>query len=236
MKYHRSKKSWSGRAVQNVVRGLLAASAALAVCGSASAQHREHQKDEVTFKLVPVPQFVDCLRANPYEEPKARATVIRGKHNDTMILELDGVRPDLTLSVFTDERSFFGPNGLKDPGFHGFGLSWYQADVQTGKRSDEGHVRLQTVLLDENFGFDPDVNLAPTNTFHVGLWFDDPKDAQACSQTPIKPGPFNGEHTAGPLAFMTLPDANTNLGPLCTEPNTTTTPASCGEQTASLPQ
>jgi hypothetical protein len=31
--------------------------------------------------------------------------------------------------------------------------------------------------------------------------------------------PFNGEHQAGPLAFITRPDATTNLGPLCTDPD-----------------
>jgi hypothetical protein len=234
LKYNRTKKSWSGTTVEYVVRGLLVASAALAVSGIVSAQNKEDNKDEITFKLVPIQQFVNCLRANPYEEPKARATVIPGKQNDTLILDLDGVRPDLTLSVFSNERSFLGPDGTKDPGFHGFGLSWYQSDVQTGTHSDDGHVRLQTVLVNETFGFDPDVNLPPTNTFHLGLWFDDPQDAQACSTTPIKPGPFNGEHHAGPLAFMTVPDGTTKLGPLCTEPNTTTTPASCGQQSVAL--
>jgi hypothetical protein len=232
LKPNRKKKSWSGSAAQNVFRSLLAALVVLSVSGVTFAQSKEDkkkgQKDEITFKLVPVPQFVDCLRANPYEEPKARATVIRGTLNDTLILDLDGVRPDLTLSVFSNERSFFGPDGKKDPEFHGFGLSWYQSDVQTGKHSDDGHVRLQTVLLDDTFGFDPDVNLPPTNAFHIGLWFDSPQDAQGCSATPIKPGPFNDEHNAGPLAFMSVPDATTKQGPLCTESS------SCGSSVTSF--
>jgi hypothetical protein len=105
---------------------------------------------------------------------------------------------------------------------------------QSTRLMDESVCRLgflQTVLVNETFGFDSDVNLLPTDTFHLGLWFDDP---QACSTTPIKPGPFNGEHHAGPLVFMTVPDGTTKLGPLCTEPNTTTTPASCGQQSAAL--
>jgi hypothetical protein len=74
---------------------------------------------------------------------------------------------------------------------------------------------------------DPDVALPPTNTFHVGLWFDNPNDAVACHFDPTKTTPFNGEHQAGPLAMVSLPDAKTGLGPLCTDPNTSTTPASC---------
>ena len=34
---------------------------------------------------------------------------------------------------------------------------------------------------------------------------------------------------AGPNAVISLPDADTNLGPLCTSPNTKTDPATCNE-------
>jgi len=69
------------------------------------------------------------------------------------------------------------------------------------------------------------VNLAPLNTFHVGFWFNNPADAAPCGFTGSTP--FNGEHNAGPLAMISLPDANTNLGPLCINPNTSTNPVSC---------
>lgn len=213
--------------------GLLAL--ALAGSGITYAQENNAKKDTVTFNLAPVAQFVDCLRANPYEEPHARATVIRGKQNDTLILDLDGVKPNLTLSVFTTERTFFLTDGTKDPAFHGFGLSWYQSDVTTGKRSDDGHVQIKTVLMDDIFGFDPDVKLSPTHTFHLGLWFDDPADAQACSAKPLTPGPFNGEQSAGPLAFSSVPDAETGLGPLCTERNSSNPHAVCGQTPALAP-
>jgi hypothetical protein len=199
---------------------------------------QDKQPDTVSFKLAVVPQFADCLRANSYEEPRVRGTVIRGKQNDTLILDMDGIKPNLTLSVFSNERSFFGPDGLKDPEFHGFGLSWYQSDLSTGKRSDDGHVRLQTVLLDESFGFDPDVNLPPTNAFHIGLWFDDPQTAVSCGfvPNPNKPALFNGEHNSGPLAFETVPDVN-GVGPLCTHsnPGVNGQPGTCGDVTPPPP-
>jgi hypothetical protein len=47
---------------------------------AASAQNK---KDEISFDLVANPKFVDCLRKSSYEEPRARATVIRGKLNDS---------------------------------------------------------------------------------------------------------------------------------------------------------
>jgi hypothetical protein len=223
-----SKKFWRGRAAQRITRGLLVACAFLAASGIASAQD---SKDEISFNLLPNPAVVDCLRANAFEEPQARATIIRGKVNDTLILNLDGIKPGLRFDLFTVQNSFFQADGTKDPNFTGsFGLAWYQSDIQIGKRTDEGHVQIKTILLDDIFGFDPDVRLAPTNTFHLGFWFDNPEDAAAlstCHFDPTKPTPFNGEHKAGPFAMISVPDAKSGLGPLCTSPNNSTTPASC---------
>jgi hypothetical protein len=149
---------------------------------AASAQNK---KDEITFDLVPNPQFVDCLRKSSYEEPRARATVIRGKLNDTMILDLDGFKPGLAFDLFTVQRSPFLSDKTPDPNFKNvfkgsFGLAWYQSDIEIGKNTDDGHVRIKTILLDQIFGFDPDASLPPTNTFHVGFWFNNPQDAAAC--------------------------------------------------------
>jgi hypothetical protein len=183
--------------------------------------------DEVTFKLIPNPKFVDCLRRSPWEEPTAHATVIRGKLNDTMILDLDGIKPGLAFDLFTVERSTLLADGSPDPNAKGVGLAWYQSDIEIGKRTDDGRVRIKTILLDQIFGFDPDVALKPTNTFHVGFWFNNPEDAVACGFDPANPTPFNGEHKAGPLAMISVPDATTGLGPLCSDPNTSTSPATC---------
>ena len=54
------------------------------------------------------------------------------------------------------------------------------------------------------------------NTFNVGFWFNNPADAAACGFTGVTP--FNGEHQAGPLAMISRLNATTNLGPLCTDP------------------
>jgi len=117
-----------------------------------------------------------------------------------MILDLDGIKPGLPLALFTLQRTIIQADGELDPNRKSFGLSWYQSDISTGKHSDDGHVRIKTVLLDQIFGFDPDVALPLTNTFHLGLWFGNPNDAVACHFDPTKTTPFNGEHTAGPLA------------------------------------
>jgi len=118
----------------------------------------------------------------------------RGKQNDTLILDLDGIKPGVAFDLFTVQNSFFQANGTKDPNFTGsFGLAWYQSDIKIGKETDDGHVQIRTILLDDIFGFDPDVRLAPTNTFHLGFWFDNPQDAAAlpsCHFDPTKPTNF----------------------------------------------
>jgi hypothetical protein len=187
----------------------------------------QDKKDEINFDLVPNPSFVSCLRKDFYEEPRARATVIRGKLNDTLILDLDGFKPGLAFDLFTVQRSPFLSDKTPDPnfktGFKGsFGLAWYQSDIEISKRSDNGHVRIKTILLDQIFGFDPDVALTPTNTFHLGFWFNNPQDAAACgfpADDPTKFTPFNGEHKAGPFAMISAPDSTTQLGPLCSDPD-----------------
>jgi len=210
-------KYWNSLATGAMILGLSTAIGGLLSPATAAAQDK---KDEISFDLVPNPQFVNCLRRSSYEEPRARATVIRGKLNDTLILDLDGIKPGLAFDLFTVQRSSLLGENIPDPAFKGsFGLAWYQSDIEIGKYRDEGHVRIKTILLDQIFGFDPDAALPPTNTFHVGFWFNNPQDAVACGFNPAKPTPFNGEHKAGPLAMISVPDPSTKLGPLCTDPD-----------------
>jgi len=210
-----------------LIAGLSAQASIIGIVGTPVTAFAQDKVDEVSFKLVPNPKFVDCLRRSADEEPTARATVVRGKLNDTLILDIDGVKPGLAFDLFTVERSSLLADGSPNPNFKNFGLAWYQSDIQLGKNTDDGHVQIKTILLDQIFGFDPDVALKPTNTFHVGFWFNNPDDAAACGFDPKQFTPFNGEHKAGPLAMISLPDATTNLGPLCSDPNLSTSPASC---------
>src|ERR1700756_3370435 len=108
----------------------------------------QSEVDEVTFKLVPNPQIVNCLRSSPWKEPRATATVTRGKLNDTLVLDLDGIKPGLAFDLFTVQRSPFLADGSADPNFKNFGLAWYQSDVQVDKHNDDGHFRIKTILLD----------------------------------------------------------------------------------------
>ena len=205
--------------------GFVAASV-FAAFAAVAGQPGKGKEDDISFDLVPNPSFVDCLRANYSEEPHAHATVIRGKVNDTLLLDLYGFKPGLQFDLFTIQHSPFFDDGAKDPAFTGsFGMAWYQSDIEINKHG-ASRTQIRTILLDQIFGFDADVGLAPVNTFHVGFWFNNLNDAQGCSTTQLKATPFNGEHNAGPFAMISTTSRATTLGPLCTSP-TGTTPAKC---------
>ncbi len=198
------------------------------------------------FELHPNPAFLPCLSANGFA-PQATVTVKRGKLNDQLTLDVSGLKPNLAFDLFTVQRSSLKANGEVVPAadFPGFGLAWYQTDVQADSGGD-AHVVINTILLDQIFGFDadklttPDTTVAdpsatnttvlvPTHTFHVGFWFNNPADAASCGFNVATPTPFNGEQKAGPLAMISVPDAKTNLGPLCTQPSSESAGATCNE-------
>jgi hypothetical protein len=134
------------------------------------------------------------------------------------------VKPNLAFDLFTVQNNNLLSDGTLDPAFTNFGLAWYQSDIQAS-RLGTAKASIQTILLNQIFGFDPAVALPPTNTLHIGFWFNNPADAATCGFSSSTP--FNGEHNAGPLAMISVPDPTTGLGPLCLNPNTSTTPATC---------
>jgi|SRR5882672_1082073 len=183
----------------------------------------------VDFDLHVNPAFKNCLGP----DPKAHVHVIRQDLNDKLTITITGIKPDLDFDLFTIQRSQLDANGnviasfAMPPNAGSFGLAWYQSDLHA-EENGNGQVTIQTILLDQIFGFDADkinpqdatspARVPPTNTFHVGFWFNDPNDAQPCGFDPNKPTPFNGEHKAGPNAMISVPVLPQNLGPLCTSP------------------
>ena len=185
--------------------------------------------DIVHFKLSPNPKFLNCLAqypGDPDRQPVADVVVVRGEQRDSLRLNGRYLKPNLDFDMFTVQNSSLDATGAPDPSFVSFGLAWYQTDLEV---HDDGyaHVDIRTILLDQIFGFDPAAPLAPTSTLHLGFWFNDPNDAAACGFDPTTPTPFNGDHKAGPLAMITVPNASTSLGPLCTNVDDTVTPPRC---------
>jgi hypothetical protein len=207
---HLSARKWAGATTVALAIGLLAlAFGPLSQAGAAASSTTVG-----TFSLFPSTKFLPCLAA-PGKTPKATVKVIEGEPNDTLVLSTSGFKTGLQFDVFTVQRSNQQANGTPVAGFTNFGLAWYQSDLDANSS-----IVLKTILVNQIFGFDPDVSLAPTNTFHLGFWFANPADAAACGFTGITP--FNGDHTAGPLAFITRPSAVTTLGPLCLDPDLST--------------
>ena len=181
----------------------------LAVCSMAQVQ-------ETIFNLTPQQRFLPCFAQTGYT-PTAQVIVQRGTDNDVLILRAQHLKPNLAFDLFTIQNSNLLADGQLNPNFRNFGLAWYHSDLQADSNGNVD-ITIKTILLDQIFGFDPAVALAPTNTFHVGFWFNDPNAAAACGFNPNNPTPFNGQHKAGPNAMISLPDATTDLGPLCTAP------------------
>jgi hypothetical protein len=212
-----------------VVAGPATLNQSMAAQDGADAEFLPAAVDSKTFVLHPNPKFTACLGNGSGVTPTAKVTVTRGRFNDTLTITGANFRPNLAFDMFTVERSSLLFDGTADPNFTNFGMAWYQSDLQA---SGQGKftATIKTILLDQIFGFDPDQsNPHPINTFHVGFWFNNPNDANVdgCTFDVTKPTPFNGEHNAGPVAMISVPNKSTNLGPLCTSPNTHTTPASC---------
>ncbi len=175
----------------------------------------------INFDLHVNPKFAACQGVPGNPAPTAHVTVKRGKLNDTLTIEGQNFIPHLAFDMFTVQHSNLLSDGTVDPTFNGsFGLAWYQSDLQASA-TGTFKTTIKTILLDQIFGFDPDAALPPTNTFHVGFWFNDPNDANknGCTFDVSKFTPFNGEHHAGPVAMISVPDSQTKLGPLCTNTN-----------------
>jgi hypothetical protein len=177
---------------------------------------------KTSFDLVPNPKFVNCLArypGDPSRPPTASIDVQKGDLNDRLTLHLKNIKPNLAFDLFTVQRSTLDAQGNPISPAPSFGLAWYQSDVQADGHGG-GSVKIQTIVADQIFGVNLDeVPPNPINTFHVGFWFNDPNDAAACNFDVTKPTPFNGEHRAGPLAMISLPDETTGLGPLCLNPD-----------------
>jgi hypothetical protein len=152
---------------------------------TAAAQPLAAEVNKKTFKLYANPPFASCFGSSA----TADVTVVRGNLADTLHITGQNFQPNLAFDLFTIQRTQLLPDGQVNPNFTNFGLAWYQTDLQADQYGNVD-ATIHTILLDQIFGFDPDVSLAPTNTFHVGFWFNNPQDAVACGFDPKKPTPF----------------------------------------------
>jgi len=183
------------------------------ICGAAQPVHAE--EPEIKFDMVRSPGIV---KAGCLPNAKAKVKIESDGPVEEMRVRVEGLPPNTDFDFFVIQV----PNAP-------FGLSWYQGDIETdahGNASQRfvGRFSVETFIVAPgtasapvvfNNAF-PDASLnPPTNPvhqYHLGLWFNDPKDA-AKAGCPATVTPFNGEHNAGVQALNTsnFPDLQ---GPL----------------------
>jgi hypothetical protein len=97
-----------------------------------------------------------------------------------------------------------------------FGLSWYQGDLESDGHGSAtgrfvGRFSQETFTVATGSAPAPVLHLGdaasnpatgPVHQFHLGLWFNSPKDAKAAGCLGATT-PFNGDHTAGVQALST---------------------------------
>ena len=197
---------------RNLLMGFVGAlMATLMVVGSVAAKSHS-----ITFDMV---RSAAAVNANCL--PNAKATVKVHSIGPVEIMDVDaeGLPPKTEFDFFVIQL----PNNP-------FGLSWYQGDVETnaaGKAHQKfiGRFSIETFAVApgsgpapvvHNDGPNPDASsnpaFGPIHTFHLGLWFNSPADAQAagCGGGVT---PFNGDHNAGVQVLSTRNFAN-DQGPL----------------------
>jgi len=179
------------------------AAVALGVTATVAVASGAQAPDHVfSFRLVPSAGISSCL-------PHAHGNVVilTHKKNDTMIVQVAGLPKNSEFDLFVIQ--------VPDKPF---GVSWYQTDVNTG-RHGTGTATVQGIFDSETFSVSPGgtTTFAPTHQFHLGLWFNNPKQpfrlgCESGATSPIVT-PFNGEQHAGIQVLNTgeFPDNN---GPL----------------------
>jgi hypothetical protein len=159
--------------------------------------------DDTSFKMVRSQTAVakDCLEGAS-ANVDIRSTPVG---NQIMEVELKHAAKNTEYTLFVIQQ----PN---DP----FGISWYQGDISTDNNGN-GSERFIGIFSEEVFAIAPgsvkapqvddqdahkNPKFKPVHTFHLGLWFADPKEAKqaGCSGTVT---PFDGDHEAGIQALST---------------------------------
>lgn len=186
--------------------------------GTAATHVKKHKRPTIKFDMVRsgAAETANCL-AGAHADVK----VISLGPVELMSVDVKGLPPNTEFDFFVLQL----PNAP-------FGLAWYQGDIETDQNG-EGHQQflgrfnIETFIVAQPPGGQPApvvhdqqpfpdaaMNPAtePVHTFHLGLWFNSPNDAQAagCPATVTR---FNGDHTAGiqVLSTRNFPDLE---GPL----------------------
>src|SRR6516225_10101113 len=191
---------------------LLSSTLMLMGAGSVSAADEDH----ISFKMIVSPGASNCL-----PNARAKVNIISDGQAEDMFIVAKGLPPNTAFDFFVIQV----PNTP-------FGLSWYQGDMQSDDDGDavqhfRGRFSIETFIIAQPPGGQPapvvhdqppfpdaSTNPAtePVHTFHLGLWFNSPTDAQnaGCPNTVTR---FNGEHNAG-IQVLNTSNYPDDQGPL----------------------
>jgi hypothetical protein len=155
-----------------------------------------------SFRLVPSAGISSCL-------PHARGNVTITTHdeNDTMVVHVQGLPKNSEFDLFVIQ--------VPDKPF---GVAWYQTDVDTG-RNGTGSATVRGIFDSETFSVSAGgtTTFGPTHQFHLGLWFNSPKQPfrLGCEKGATSPTvtPFNGEQHAG-IQVLNTAEFPDGAGPL----------------------
>jgi hypothetical protein len=197
--------------IQHSLKSSLMASA-LAVASVGSAFAADH--DHISFDMVVSAGAKTCLR-----DAKAEVNIVSTDTAEDMFIHATGLPPNTDFDFFV----------IQVPTAQ-FGLSWYQGDVKTNHKGEavqhfRGRFSIETFIVAPGVASAPLVfndppfpdaaqNPAtnPVQTYHLGLWFNSPKDAQN-NGCPATVTPFNGEHNAG-IQVLNTSNFPPDKGPL----------------------
>ena len=173
-----------------------------ATAQNAAAQDNPHKKPKIRFDMV---RSAAAQNGNCLADVHGKVKITSLGPVEEMDVNVSGLPPNTEFDFFVIQL----PNAP-------FGLAWYQGDIDTDDEG-EGHQRfigrfnIETFIVAQPPGgqaapvvhdqppfpdaaFNPATE--PVHTFHLGLWFNSPQDAEAagCPNTATR---FNGDHTAG---------------------------------------
>lgn len=195
------------------IGGLLAMS--LLFSGAAFAQEIDinSANTEVKFDMVRSPGLSKFPKVAPHAH--GSVTIESLGAVEVMKVKVWGLPPNTDFDLFV----------IQVPNFP-FGLSWYQGDIETDKNGVGyqefiGRFSIETFIVAPGVApappdpfHDPlrirdalqNPQTNPVQTYHLGLWFNSPKDVVKAGGPPIIT-PFNGTHDAGVQVLNTSVDS-----------------------------
>jgi hypothetical protein len=192
---------------------LISSALFLAAAGSAPAADITISYN-ISFEMVVSQGARTCL-----PDARAQVSIMSSGIAQDMFISATGLPPNTDFDFFVIQV----PNAP-------FGLAWYQGDLETDDKGNaaqhfRGRFSIETFIVAPGVAAAPLVfnnppfsdaaqnpATGPVQTYHLGLWFNLPTDAQnvGCPNTVT---PFNGEHNAG-IQVLNTSNYPDNLGPL----------------------